>query len=82
MTSRPSVPRGAVFRCATWRHKRRQRHQGPDQDRQQGRDYLETLDWDKTAPGPCLPPEVIERTRAKYAEALEKGRHPRLSAEM
>ena len=34
------------------------------------RDYLETLDWDKTAPGPRLPAEVIERTRAKYAEAL------------
>ena len=33
---------------------------------------LETLDWDKTAPGPELPAEVIERTRAKYAEALHK----------
>ena len=36
------------------------------------RDYLETLDWDKTPPGPTLPAEVIERTRAKYAEALQK----------
>ena len=36
------------------------------------RDYLETLDWDKTPPGPRLPAEVIERTRAKYAEALQK----------
>ncbi len=36
------------------------------------RDYLETLDWDKTAPGPTVPPEVIARTRAKYAEALQR----------
>lgn len=36
------------------------------------RDYLETLDWDKTAPGPRLPAEVIEGTRRKYAEALER----------
>ena len=34
------------------------------------RDWLETQDWDKTPPGPRLPPEVIERTRARYAEAL------------
>jgi len=44
----------------------------PSYDKQIVRDYLETLDWDKTAPGPRLPPEVIERTRARYAEALEK----------
>ena len=44
----------------------------PSYDKQFVRDYLETLDWDKTAPGPALPAEVIERTRAKYAEALEK----------
>jgi phosphoribosylaminoimidazole-succinocarboxamide synthase len=44
----------------------------PSYDKQFVRDYLETLDWDKTAPGPRLPPEVIARTRAKYAEALEK----------
>ena len=42
----------------------------PSYDKQFVRDYLETLDWDKTAPGPRLPAEVIERTRAKYAEAL------------
>ena len=42
----------------------------PSYDKQFVRDYLETLDWDKTAPGPRLPTEVIERTRAKYAEAL------------
>jgi phosphoribosylaminoimidazole-succinocarboxamide synthase len=41
-------------------------------DAPRGRDYLETLDWDKTAPGPRLPAEVIERTRAKYAEALQR----------
>jgi phosphoribosylaminoimidazole-succinocarboxamide synthase len=35
------------------------------------RDYLETLDWDKTAPGPKLPADVIEKTAAKYRQALE-----------
>lgn len=44
----------------------------PSYDKQIVRDYLETLDWGKTAPGPVLPPEVIERTRARYAEALLK----------
>ena len=44
----------------------------PSYDKQFVRDYLETLDWDKTAPGPRLPAEVIERTRAKYAEALRE----------
>ncbi len=44
----------------------------PSYDKQFVRDYLETLDWNKTAPGPRLPAEVIERTRAKYAEALAK----------
>ena len=43
----------------------------PSYDKQFVRDYLQTLDWDKSAPGPSLPPEVIERTRAKYAEALQ-----------
>ena len=42
----------------------------PSYDKQFVRDYLETLAWDKTAPGPRLPADVIERTRAKYAEAL------------
>jgi phosphoribosylaminoimidazole-succinocarboxamide synthase len=36
------------------------------------RDYLETLDWDKTAPGPRLPVEVIQHTAAKYREAYER----------
>ena len=44
----------------------------PSFDKQFVRDYLETLDWNKTTPGPHLPPEVIERTRAKYAEALQR----------
>ena len=44
----------------------------PSYDKQFVRDYLETLDWNKAAPGPRLPAEVIEKTRAKYAEALEK----------
>lgn len=44
----------------------------PSYDKQFVRDYLETLDWNKTAPGPKLPDDVIARTRAKYAEALQK----------
>lgn len=44
----------------------------PSYDKQFVRDHLETLDWDKTAPGPALPAQVIKRTRDKYAEALLK----------
>jgi len=44
----------------------------PSYDKQFVRDYLETLDWNKTAPGPRIPAEVIARTRAKYAEALQR----------
>lgn len=44
----------------------------PSFDKQYVRDHLETLDWDKTAPGPRLPAEVIAATRAKYAEALRR----------
>jgi phosphoribosylaminoimidazole-succinocarboxamide synthase len=40
-------------------------------DKQYLRDYLLSLDWDKTPPGPALPPEVIQNTRAKYMEALK-----------
>lgn len=40
-------------------------------DKQYVRDYLETLDWDKTPPGPVLPDEVVMRTREKYIEAYE-----------
>ncbi len=41
----------------------------PSFDKQYVRDYLETLDWDKKAPGPRLPPEIIRQTAAKYREA-------------
>ncbi len=44
----------------------------PSYDKQFVRDYLETLDWNKTAPGPAIPAEVIARTAAKYAEALQR----------
>lgn len=44
----------------------------PSFDKQFVRDYLETLDWDKQPPGPELPPEIVERTVAKYREALER----------
>jgi len=44
----------------------------PSYDKQYVRDYLETLDWDKTPPAPKLPPEVIAKTSQKYREALEK----------
>lgn len=41
----------------------------PSFDKQFVRDYLETLDWDKTAPGPTLPPGIVEQTAAKYRDA-------------
>ncbi len=41
-------------------------------DKQYVRDYLETLDWDKKAPGPNLPQEIIDNTSAKYLEACER----------
>jgi phosphoribosylaminoimidazole-succinocarboxamide synthase len=41
----------------------------PSFDKQFVRDYLETLDWDKTPPGPMLPQEIIDKTAAKYREA-------------
>ncbi|MFT3907377.1 MAG: phosphoribosylaminoimidazolesuccinocarboxamide synthase [Steroidobacteraceae bacterium] len=44
----------------------------PSFDKQYLRDYLETLDWGKRAPGPKLPPEVVEHTSAKYREALRR----------
>ncbi|MBL8480560.1 MAG: phosphoribosylaminoimidazolesuccinocarboxamide synthase [Rhodocyclaceae bacterium] len=50
----------------------REGHNPPSFDKQYVRDYLETLDWDKRAPGPRLPPEVIARTAAKYREAQER----------
>jgi phosphoribosylaminoimidazole-succinocarboxamide synthase len=44
----------------------------PSFDKQFVRDYLETLAWDKTPPGPVLPAEIIEKTAAKYREAFER----------
>ncbi len=44
----------------------------PSYDKQFVRDWLETQDWNKTAPGPAIPDEVIARTAAKYAEALQR----------
>jgi phosphoribosylaminoimidazole-succinocarboxamide synthase len=44
----------------------------PSFDKQFVRDYLETLDWDKTPPPPRLPKDVIERTSAKYLEAFRR----------
>jgi phosphoribosylaminoimidazole-succinocarboxamide synthase len=44
----------------------------PSFDKQFVRDYLETLDWNKTPPGPHLPTDVIRKTSEKYAEALRR----------
>jgi phosphoribosylaminoimidazole-succinocarboxamide synthase len=44
----------------------------PSFDKQFVRDYLETLDWNKTPPGPVLPDEVVARTSSKYLEAYER----------
>jgi phosphoribosylaminoimidazole-succinocarboxamide synthase len=54
--------------AATWRVG----ESPPSFDKQYVRDYLETLDWDKCAPGPHLPAEVIARTSEKYQEALTR----------
>ncbi len=44
----------------------------PSFDKQFVRDYLETLDWNKRAPAPTLPAEILEKTAAKYREALTR----------
>jgi phosphoribosylaminoimidazole-succinocarboxamide synthase len=44
----------------------------PSFDKQYLRDYLETLDWDKTAPAPPLPAEIVQKTAEKYMEALTR----------
>jgi phosphoribosylaminoimidazole-succinocarboxamide synthase len=44
----------------------------PSYDKQFVRDYLETLDWDKTAPGPRIPQNVIDVTRDKYREVCRR----------
>jgi len=44
----------------------------PSFDKQFVRDYLDTLDWDKTAPGPTIPAEVMQATSEKYQEAFAR----------
>jgi phosphoribosylaminoimidazole-succinocarboxamide synthase len=44
----------------------------PSYDKQYVRDWLETLEWDKTPPGPAIPDEVVAGTRARYVEAYER----------
>jgi phosphoribosylaminoimidazole-succinocarboxamide synthase len=44
----------------------------PSFDKQPVRDYLETLDWDKTPPPPPLPPEIVEATSRRYIDAYER----------
>jgi phosphoribosylaminoimidazole-succinocarboxamide synthase len=44
----------------------------PSFDKQFARDYCESLDWDRTEPGPELPDEVVAGTRARYVEAFER----------
>ena len=44
----------------------------PSFDKQYLRDYLETLDWDKTPPAPVLPEEIVEGTSKRYHEALAR----------
>ena len=44
----------------------------PSYDKQFVRDYLETLDWDKSPPGPRIPAEIIAATTAKYREACDR----------
>jgi len=44
----------------------------PSFDKQFVRDYLETLDWDKTPPAPALPPPIVERTQEKYLDAFRR----------
>jgi len=46
-------------------------HPQPSYDKQYVRDWLTASGWDKKAPGPELPAEVVEQTRAKYVEAYE-----------
>ena len=41
-------------------------------DKQFVRDYLESLDWDKTPPAPELPQDIVFKTRDKYLDALQR----------
>jgi phosphoribosylaminoimidazole-succinocarboxamide synthase len=47
-------------------------HAQPSYDKQPLRDWLATLDWDRTSPGPALPDEIVEATHARYVTAYEK----------
>ena len=47
----------------------------PSFDKQYVRDYLESIGWEKTPPGPELPAEIVEKTRQKYQEALTRLTH-------
>jgi len=47
-------------------------HDQPSFDKQYVRNFLETLDWDKTPPGPTLPDDVVEGTQKRYIEAYER----------
>jgi phosphoribosylaminoimidazole-succinocarboxamide synthase len=47
-------------------------HDQPSFDKQIVRNYLETLDWNKSYPGPELPEAIVERTRAAYEEILQR----------
>ncbi len=47
-------------------------HPQPSFDKQYVRDWLEAQPWEKTAPGPALPPDIVEGTRARYVEAFER----------
>jgi phosphoribosylaminoimidazole-succinocarboxamide synthase len=44
----------------------------PSFDKQFLRDYLDTLDWDKTPPAPDLPPEILRQTAEKYNEVMRQ----------
>jgi phosphoribosylaminoimidazole-succinocarboxamide synthase len=44
----------------------------PSFDKQFVRNWLDTLDWDRTPPGPVLPDDIVAKTRAKYVEAYER----------
>ena len=48
----------------------------PSFDKQFVRDYLDTLDWDKTAPGPDIPADILQQTADKYQEAYERLTKP------
>jgi phosphoribosylaminoimidazole-succinocarboxamide synthase len=47
-------------------------HDQPSFDKQFLRNWLDTLDWNKTPPGPVLPDDIVAKTRAKYVEAYER----------